>query len=75
MAVKAISDESDFAMPSMDRFVGGDGQFRSAGLWSLLRCGPGFGRECFSLAGIAQRHRGRCVLAASWNATISEAKK
>jgi len=29
MAVKAISDESNFAMPAMDRFVGGNGQFRT----------------------------------------------
>jgi len=29
MAVKAISDESSFAMPAMDRFIGGDGQFRT----------------------------------------------
>jgi adenosylhomocysteine nucleosidase len=29
MAVKAISDESSFAMPAMDRFVGGDGEFQA----------------------------------------------
>jgi adenosylhomocysteine nucleosidase len=29
MAVKVITDESDFAMPPMDRFVAGDGQFRT----------------------------------------------
>jgi len=29
MAVKAISDESNFAMPAMDRFVDGNGQFRT----------------------------------------------
>jgi len=29
MAVKAISDESSFAMPAMDHFIGGDGQFRT----------------------------------------------
>src|SRR5271167_1858810 len=29
MAVKAISDESDFAMPAMERFVGRNGQFRT----------------------------------------------
>jgi adenosylhomocysteine nucleosidase len=29
MAVKAISDESNFVMPAMDRFIGGDGQFRT----------------------------------------------
>ncbi len=45
MAVKAISDESSFAMPAMDRFVGADGQFQAgrfvafAGLrpWLWLR--------------------------------------
>ena len=29
MAVKVISDESNFAMPPMDRFVGDNGQFRT----------------------------------------------
>jgi adenosylhomocysteine nucleosidase len=29
MAVKAISDESTFALPSMNRFVNGNGQFRT----------------------------------------------
>jgi adenosylhomocysteine nucleosidase len=29
MAVKAISDESNFAMPPMDRFVGDNGRFRT----------------------------------------------
>ena len=29
VAVKAISDESSFAMPAMDRFVGSDGRFRT----------------------------------------------
>jgi hypothetical protein len=29
MAVKAISDESDFAMPALDRFMGANGQFRT----------------------------------------------
>jgi adenosylhomocysteine nucleosidase len=29
MAVKAISDESDFAMPALDGFVGADAQFRT----------------------------------------------
>jgi len=29
LAVKAISDESDFHMPAMDRLVGADGQFRT----------------------------------------------
>jgi adenosylhomocysteine nucleosidase len=31
MAVKAISDESNFAMPAMDRFFDGKGQFRRGG--------------------------------------------
>src|SRR6202166_2175751 len=29
MAVKAISDESNFVMPAMDRFLDGNGQFRT----------------------------------------------
>jgi adenosylhomocysteine nucleosidase len=39
LAVKAISDESDFHMPAMDRLVGGDGQFRTGrfAIFSVLR--------------------------------------
>jgi adenosylhomocysteine nucleosidase len=29
-AIKAISDDADFSMPQMDKFISGDGQFRSA---------------------------------------------
>ncbi|MGA8152895.1 MAG: phosphorylase [Terriglobales bacterium] len=30
VAIKSISDESDFSVPSLQRFVGADGQFRTA---------------------------------------------
>ncbi len=40
-AIKAISDEAEFAMPAMDRWVTGDGQFRERAfaLHSALRPG------------------------------------
>jgi adenosylhomocysteine nucleosidase len=39
MAVKAISDESDFTMPEMDRFVGADGEFQTGrfAMFAILR--------------------------------------
>jgi adenosylhomocysteine nucleosidase len=39
MAVKAISDDSDFAMPAMDGFVGGNGEFRTGkfAVFTVLR--------------------------------------
>jgi adenosylhomocysteine nucleosidase len=39
MAVKAISDESDFAIPAMDRFIDERGQFTTGRLavFSVLR--------------------------------------
>ena len=40
MAVKAISDESDFAMPSLDRFVDRDGQFCETAFAASLALQP-----------------------------------
>lgn len=40
MAVKAISDESSFIMPPMDRFVGQRGQFRAARFLMFSACRP-----------------------------------
>lgn len=73
MAVKAISDESSFAMPVMDLFVGGDGQFRTLSfvvfaalrpwLWSrVLQLGRDGAKASRALCGELERY-------------ISEAKK
>jgi adenosylhomocysteine nucleosidase len=50
MAVKAISDESNFAMPAMDRFVDRDGQFLSGrfAIHAVLR--PWLWRRVMQLA-------------------------
>jgi adenosylhomocysteine nucleosidase len=40
MAVKAISDENNFVMPSLDRFVGGNGQFRTGRFVALTALRP-----------------------------------
>ncbi len=47
MAVKAISDESSFAMPPLDRFVDRDGHFCQTAFAASLgarpwQCGPRF---------------------------------
>jgi adenosylhomocysteine nucleosidase len=50
VAVKAISDESNFAMPAMDRFVDGNGQFRTGSfvMFAVLR--PWLWSRVFQLA-------------------------
>ena len=50
MAVKAISDESTFVMPSMDRFVDRDGQFRAVAFAACVAvCSPGLWSRVFRL--------------------------
>ena len=67
MAVKAISDESTFAMPSMDRFVDGRVNFAREGLRfcsgapvALGKCDPTRQKQC-------ERHPRHCAL--SWIGT------
>jgi adenosylhomocysteine nucleosidase len=50
MAVKAISDESTFAMPSLDRFVDRDGQFRQASFAASVLARPWLWPKVFQLA-------------------------
>ena len=40
MAVKAISDESNFAMPGLDRFIGERGQFRTGSFLTFATVRP-----------------------------------
>jgi adenosylhomocysteine nucleosidase len=62
MAVKAISDESNFAMPPMDRFVGGKGQFRTGSFVSFAAVRPWLWPRVIQLArNGAKASRALCV--------------
>jgi adenosylhomocysteine nucleosidase len=50
MAVKAISDESTFVMPSLDRFVDRDGQFRETAFAASVAAQPWLWSKIFQLA-------------------------
>ena len=50
MAVKAISDESDFFMPAMDRFVASDGHFREMAFIASALVRPWLWPRFFRLA-------------------------
>jgi adenosylhomocysteine nucleosidase len=50
MAVKAISDESTFVMPSLDRFVDRDGQFRETDFAASMAVQPWLWSKVFRLA-------------------------
>jgi adenosylhomocysteine nucleosidase len=49
-ALKAISDAADLSLPAMDRFVAGDGTFRSAGFARHVALRPWFWRTTIALA-------------------------
>jgi adenosylhomocysteine nucleosidase len=73
MAVKAISDESTFAMPSLDRFVGRDGHFRETLFAASLAMRPWLWPRFFQLArNSAKASRALC---AELDRYINEAKK
>ena len=50
MAVKAISDESTFAMPPLDRFVNRDGHFRQMSFAASVAARPWLWSKVFQLA-------------------------
>ena len=50
MAVKAISDESDFAVPAVDRFVSTDGQFRTGRFAAFAAVRPWLWPQVIQLA-------------------------
>ncbi len=50
MAVKAISDESTFAMPPLDRFVDRDGRFRQMSFAASVAARPWLWSKIFQLA-------------------------
>ena len=49
-ALKAISDDADFNLPEMDRFVGGGGSFRSVRFACHVALRPGLWRTTMALA-------------------------
>jgi len=62
MAVKAISDESSFAMPALDRFVNRDGQFRLMSFAASVVVRPWLWSKVFQLArNSAKASRALCV--------------
>jgi len=62
MAVKAISDASDFAMPSLDRFVDRDGHFCETAFAASLATRPWLWSKLFQLArNSAKASRALCV--------------
>ena len=73
MAVKAISDESHFAMPPMDRFVDRDGQFRSGRFVVFALFRPWLWRRVIQLA--ANSAKASKTLCAELDRYINIAKK
>ncbi len=62
MAVKAISDESTFVMPSLDRFVDRDGRFRGTAFAASVAVQPWLWSKVFHLAGnSAKASRALCA--------------
>ena len=54
-AVKAISDESDFAMPPMERFIGVDGRFKTGKFAIFAAVRPWMWSNAIRLAGNSRR--------------------
>jgi len=73
MAVKAISDESTFAMPSLGRFVGRDGQFSETSFAARLATRPWLWSKFFQLA--RNSAKASRVLCAELDRYINERKK
>jgi adenosylhomocysteine nucleosidase len=62
MVVKAISDESSFVMPAMDRFVGSDGRFRTGKFVTFAALRPWLWLRVIRLAGnSAKASRALCA--------------
>jgi adenosylhomocysteine nucleosidase len=73
MAVKAISDESNFAMPAMDRFVSPDGRFRTGKFVAFAAVRPWLWPQVIQLArNAAKASRALC---AELDRSISEPGK
>ena len=73
MAVKAISDESAFDMQAMDRFVGGNGHFRTVKFLTFAALRPWLWLGIFQLArNGAKASRALCV---ELDRTMNQSKK
>ena len=55
VGLKAISDEADFAMPAIERFVAGDGRFRTAAFTAHVLCRPWLWGRVIRLAGNSRK--------------------
>lgn len=73
MAVKAISDESDFAMPAVDRFVDRDGRFQSGRFAIYVMFRPWLWRRVIQLA--ANSAKASKTLCAELERYINSTKK
>jgi adenosylhomocysteine nucleosidase len=73
MAVKAISDESSFSMPALDRFVGLEGQFRTGRFVIFAVVRPWFWLRVIQLA--RNGARASRALCGELDRYISESKK
>jgi len=73
MAVKAISDETDFAMPAMDRFVNQEGRFRTGGFVIYAALRPWLWRRVIQLA--ANSAKASKALCTELDRYINSAKK
>lgn len=73
MAVKAISDESTFAMPSMDGFVDGRGQFRTGRFAAFAAARPWLWASVIQLA--RNSARASAALCAELDRYLNQPKK
>jgi len=55
VGLKAISDEADFEMPSIDRFIASDGKFRTAAFTAFVAFRPWLWRRVIQLAGNSKK--------------------
>jgi len=55
VGLKAISDEADFEMPSIDRFIASDGKFRTAAFTAFVAFRPWLWRRVTQLAGNSKK--------------------
>jgi adenosylhomocysteine nucleosidase len=75
-ALKAISDDAEFAMPSMDEFISSDGQFRSGAFAFYVVVRPWLWGRAIALArNSAKASRALCVAIAGYVKTFEDESK
>jgi adenosylhomocysteine nucleosidase len=55
VGLKVISDEADFEIPSLDRFIAGDGKFRTVAFTAFVAFRPWLWARVFRLAGNSKK--------------------